>query len=281
MKIYFLQVKCYLNEERHYENVYSNKEKAMSEGKVWLEKLLREQYKDWFEDDKEVNVPNLTCEQLFKLKAIYDFIITEYDPEEIDKLYDMNNLPVIEDYDIYDLCLAKLEPAKIIYDYDYNGNETHISGVFIFNSKGKRREKTISMYIEDYNNPLAGAKFKIGDIVKIKTSQDYIFKNKLHVITDLPHKKENQKFFKNMYNVIVNHNEYDEGCHRDIFYENELELYTEKLPNDSPIVFLSKYFKGEIELKNINWSDIESGKITLNENKSFRDFGEIKNKMNI
>lgn len=59
----------------------------------------------------------------------------------------------------------------------------------------------------------------------------------------------------------------------------ELELYTGKLPKDSPLIFLSKYFKGEIKLKNISWMDIECGKITLNENKSFRDVPEIMEQM--
>ncbi len=275
MMIYFLQVMCYLNEEKHYENVYPTKEKAISEGKVWLEKLLREQYEDWFEDEEKNNIPNLTDEQLFKLKACYDFSITEYNPKKVDKLENINNLPIVKDYDIYDLYSTKLQPAKIVHNYDYKGNEKNISGIFIFNFKGKRKEKTITMNYEDYNNKIAGTKFKKGDIVKIKKSQDYSFQDKLHVITDIPHKSNTQKFFRNTYDVIVNHNAFDEGCHIDVFYENELELYTGELPKDSPITFLSKYFKGEIELKDINWSDIECGKITLNENKSFRDFPEI------
>lgn len=97
----------------------------------------------------------------------------------------------------------------------------------------------------------------------------------MHVITDIPHKKKNQKFFRNSYYVIVNHNSFDEGCHVDVFDEKELELYTGELPEDSPLIFLSKYFKGEIKLKNVSWMDIECGKVTLNENKSFRDIPEI------
>lgn len=64
-----------------------------------------------------------------------------------------------------------------------------------------------------------------------------------------------------------------------MFDEKELELYTDKLPNDSPLIFLSKYFKGEIKLKNISWMDIECGRITLNENTSFRDIPEIMEQM--
>ena len=138
------------------------------------------------------------------------------------------------------------------------------------------------MDYEDYNTLLAGTKFKIGDIVRIKNcDNNYNFKDKLHVITEVPHRRENQKFFRNTYKVIVNHNSYDEGCHVDVFRESELELYEEKLPKDSPLIFLSRCFKGEIKFKNIKWSDIECGKITLNENKSFRDIEEIMKQMNI
>ena len=137
---------------------------------------------------------------------------------------------------------------------------------------------------EDYINPSAGTKFKKGDIVKIKEdydshSRNYNFYDKLHVITDIPHKKKNQKFFRNSYDVIVNHNSFDEGCHVDVFNEKELELYTDKLPADSPLIFLSKYFKGKIKLKNISWMDIECGRITLNENTSFRNISEIMEQM--
>ena len=34
MKIYLLKVECYFDEEEHYENVYSTKDKAIKEGKA-------------------------------------------------------------------------------------------------------------------------------------------------------------------------------------------------------------------------------------------------------
>ena len=140
--------------------------------------------------------------------------------EEVEKTYNIQNIPIVENYDIHDLYCADLKPSKIIHSYD--------------------------------------------------------FEDKLHVITETPYKKENQEFFRNIYGVIVNHNTYDEGCHVDVFQENELELYTEKLQDDSSLIFLSEYLKGKIKLENISWRDIECGRITLNENKSFRDIPEIK-----
>lgn len=282
MKIYLLQVECYFDEKEHYENVYSTKEKAIKEGKEWLEKIFKKQYKSFFEDDEKNNIPELTHEQLFKLKAIYNFNVTEYDPKIVDESDILEKLPVVKQCDIYDTYTAEINPLKIIHSYDYDGTEIYISANYVFNYKGQRKERKITMNYEDYINKMAGTKFKIGDIVKIKNKDNnYVFKDKLHIITEIPHKKENQRFFKNTYDVIVNHNSYDEGCHIDVFNENELELYTGKLPEDSPLIFLSKYFKGEIKLKNIKWTDIECGNITLNENKSFRDIKEIISQMNI
>lgn len=286
-KIYLLQVMFdFNNYEHHYENVYSSLELAKQVGEKWLEDELRKEYEDWFEEDTKTDArrKELSKEQLFKLKTIYDFTITEFEPENVDKLNDINNLPVVTDFDIHDLYCADLVPAKIEHSYDYNGKEIYISGIYIFCYKGKRMERKVMVDYEDYTNPSAGTKFKKGDIVKIKNdydshSRDYNFDDKLHVITDIPHKKQNQKFFRNSYNVIVNHNSYDEGCHVDMFDEKELELYTDKLPNDSPLIFLSKYIKGEIKLKNISWMDIECGRITLNENTSFRDIPEIMEQM--
>ena len=286
-KIYLLQVIFNLNNyKHHYENVYSSLELAKQVGEKWLENELRKEYEDWFEEDTKTDIKRkeLSKEQLFKLKTIYEFTITEFEPEKVDKLNDINNLPVVTDFDIHDLYCADLVPAKIEHSYDYNGKEIYISGIYIFCYKGKRLERKVMVDYEDYINPSAGTKFKRGDIVKIKEdydshSRDYNFFDKLHVIIDTPHKKDNQKFFRNSYEVIVNHNSYDEGCHVDVFNEKELELYTERLPADSPLIFLSKYFKGEIKLKSISWMDIECGKITLNENTSFRDIPEIMEQM--
>ena len=281
--IYFLQIMCDFEKEIHYENVYSKKDIAFQEGIKKLEELFRDEYKSMFGKDEEKNILELDREELFNLQAIYDFTITEYNPEYVDSLNNINNLPIIQDLDIYDLYLADLKPAKIIHSFDYNGKQIYISAVYIFNYNGKRREKEMMMYYEDYINSKAGTKFEVGDIVKIKSKtrryNDYHYIDKLHVITDVPHKKSKQKFFNNTYRVIVNHNSYDEGCHIDVFNENDLELYTGELPYDSPLVFLSKYFKRKIKLKNISWLDIECGKITLNENRSFRDIPEIMNQL--
>ena len=284
-KIYLLQVMFNFNNyEHHYENVYSSLELAKQVGEKWLENELRKEYEDWFEEDTNANVKRkeLSKEQLFKLKTIYDFTITEFELETVEQLENKNSLPVVNN--IHNSYFSNLSPAKIEHCFDYNGKEIYISGVYIYSNNGEKRVTRIMMDYEDYTNPFAGTKFKKGDIVRIKKDYDshlgdYNFYDKLHVIMDVPHRVKNSKFFRNSYEVIVNHNIFDEGCYVDVFNEKELELYTKKLPKDSPILFLSKYFKGEIKLKNNTWKDIESGRITLNENTSFRDVPEIMKQM--
>lgn len=284
MKIYFLQIICDFTDEKHYEGVYATKEKAIEVGKEMLEKLMREHYEEMFEEDKKDKIPNLTHKVLFNLQAIYDFSITEYDPEYYDSFDDISKLPIVENLDAHYTFLADLEPVKIIHSYDDLGKECYISAIYLFNYKGKRKEKKVMMNYEDYINPNAGTKFQKGDIVRINRKNshwNYHFDDKLHIVTDVPQRKANQKFFKNNYGVIVNHNEFDEGCHVDIFDEDELEIYDGKLPKDSPILFLSKFVKGEIKLSDVLWTDLECGNITLNENKSFRDIPEIREKLGI
>ena len=140
MKIYFLQVMCHFNKENHYhyENVYSKKHLAIQQGRIMLEKMFREEYESMFEQNE---APKISRKKLFELDALYDFKITEYNPEYVDNLNDLNKLPIIEKYDIYDLYCADLKPAKIQHSYDYNGKENYISGVYIFNYKGKRKQR--------------------------------------------------------------------------------------------------------------------------------------------
>ena len=168
-KINLLQVMFNFNNyEHHYENVYSSLELAKQVGEIWLENELRKEYEDWFEEDTNADVKRkeLSKEQLFKLKTIYDFTITEFDPKAVEQL--KNNLPVVIDEDIHNLYCSNLTPAKIEHCFDYNAIRISISGVYIFSYNGKKREQKVMMDYEDYINPSAGTKFKKGDIVKIK-----------------------------------------------------------------------------------------------------------------
>ena len=130
MKIYFLQVFCDFNREKHYhyhyENVYSKKHLAIQQGLIMLEKFFRQEYESMFEENK---APKISRKKLFELNALYDFQITEYDPEY----------------------------------------------VYIFNYKGKRKEKIVMMHYENYKDSFAGTK-KLGWLPEYCKFGNTIFK---------------------------------------------------------------------------------------------------------
>ena len=120
-KIYLLQVMFNFNNyEHHYENVYSSLELAKQVGEKWLENELRKEYEDWFEEDTNANVKRkeLSKEQLFKLKTIYDFTITEFELETVEQLENKNSLPVVNN--IHNSYFSNLSPAKIEHCFYYN-----------------------------------------------------------------------------------------------------------------------------------------------------------------
>ena len=55
------------------------------------------------------------CLDSITAQTFKDFEIIEFDPEEIEESYDIKNIPVVKDYDIYDLYCAELNPLKIKY----------------------------------------------------------------------------------------------------------------------------------------------------------------------
>ena len=272
--IYLLKVMIDLNKyEHHFEDVYSNLEKAKQVGIEWLENELRKEYNDWFDKDDEKDIPRqeLTKEQLFKLDCLYDFTIEEFNPFQIDEL-EKGKLKILNDDEYFYNVLSELEPVKKEYSYDYNGVLTSFKFTFKW-YKDKICSYSFYMDPTDFDEG-AGSKFKKGDIVKVKKS-DYEFEDRLHVVQSCPDKLENQKYFKNCYTVITNHNLFDDGCHEHNFKEKDLELFEGELPEDSPIKLLSKIMKNEIQISNEIRSDIICGRIALNNAPSFRDIEEL------
>lgn len=253
MKIYLL--KCSIlslrdTYEEHFENVYSSLEFAKEKGMEYLEREMREYYNNSF-DNGCPKGKELTKDELFDLSVIYDFEITEFDPYETDK---------IEKFDYKYPEHFMHEPTHKVYSYDYNGKLLYIE-IQYRTIHHRRNGFCVTMKPSDFEVG-AGTKFKVGDIVKIIQKRDKFFKNyemedRLHVITQVPKKQKGQKYFDNKYEVITNHNIFDNGCHEDIFREDELELYSEeRVPKDSPILFLSKIYKGEIQLSKEKMSDL-------------------------
>lgn len=262
MNIYLLKCSVFLcNEEWHKEDVYSSIERAKKVGLEYLETEFREYYDSLF-DNRTPKGKELTLDELFELEGMYELSITEFDPYEADKIEKFDY-----EYDEYFLH----EPTHKIYFYNYKGEFT---GMEVLYKTIHNKHHRIKVYMDpsDFEEG-AGTKFKVGDIVKIN-SNNYNLYDRLHVITRVPHKKKEQKYFENTYYAITNHNPIDNGCHEDCFKENEIELYNGKIEEKSPILFLSKIYKGEIKISAEKLSDLKVGNIALNDAPSFRDIKE-------
>lgn len=271
MNIYLLQCSIMIPGEDynlHKENVFSSLELARKVGMKILEDLLRKYYDGLF----DYGAPKkLSRDELFQLSVMYDFSITEFDPAVTDKIEKLEYT--------YDECFLH-EPTHKVYSYDYNGQLNYIE-VQYKTIHDKHNGIYEIMKPSDFAEG-AGNKFSVGDIVTIKQEkkqsyfESYQMADRLHVITGTPTKKEGQKYFDNTYHVITNHNKIDDGCHKDSFREDELQLYTGVIDKDSPIYFLSQIYQGNIEISHEKYMDLISGRIALNNAPSFREIEEFK-----
>ena len=87
-KIYILQLT--FDSWKYNHRVYLDLELAKEVGKKWLENEFRKEYENLFEEDDSLK-RNLSNKEMFKLKVIYDFAITELEPDRIDKLNYIEN----------------------------------------------------------------------------------------------------------------------------------------------------------------------------------------------
>ena len=153
---------------------------------------------------------------------MFQFCIEEFNPKNIEELETEKNLKTVDEDGEWKEIIYNLEPAKVIYNYNYNGELSFCTFEMYYKSL-KYNKLTIYNLIMDSKDfeEGAGEKFKIGDIVKIKSNDiDYKFYDKLHIVKSIPYK--NQKYFENFYTVTTND---DNGCSEINVREEELELY--------------------------------------------------------
>lgn len=255
VKIYLLNIEYYYDniEENDYETeVYSSLERAVKEGQYFLTKRCKD---EGFRD--------------------FTFSITETDP-----IY-------AEQFDIEKLGLdrfhkeefGKYEPTHIIYIYNMDG--TLQSKYLKYMDKQRKYCTSFTVFPEDESAlQMAGKKFKIGDIVRIKERNqeeyyneaymEYWTADKLYVIRYLPRKKEGQKYFENTYALIsiYNENKYMKGLFTSEHYERDIEKVDTPIDEESPIRILQKIIKNEIAVSYETWTELKIGKLPLNKVKS-------------
>lgn len=260
MKIYLLNLDYYYEniEENEYETeVYLSLEKAVEEGKYFLSKRSKD--KD-FRD--------------------YNFTVTETDPEYAEKFNSKElNLDAFNREDF-----GRYEPTHIVYFYNIDGELQY--KYLEYRDNQRKYRASFKEFPEDELED-AGKKFKIGDIVKVKERDgdyyrgtaymEYWNKDKLYVVRWLPRKKDGQKYFENTYALIsyYNEDEYTKGLFTAEQYERDIELYDEKIDENSPIGFLQRIIRNEIAVSDETWTKLKTGQDTLEEGGTYKDLFEF------
>ena len=223
----------------------------------------------------------------------YDFSVTEVDLEYAEN-FDAEKLGLDEwiNISVNKQDFGKYEPTHIIYNYDINGNLNYKWLEYRYRDKkfNKLREHSFKVFPEDELG-VAGEKFKIGDIVRIRKDVDKddllmpgFTENdppdKLYIVRWLPRRKEGQKYFDNTYAIISTYdNEYTgRGLFTFEAYESHLEKYEGEIPKDSFIPILQRIIKGDIEVSKETWQLLKNGQISFDTRKRFNELEELKKK---
>ena len=118
----------------------------------------------------------------------------------------------------------------------------------------------------------AGTRFKIGDYVLCKDIHEK--REAVYVVSGTPGEKRDIRW-TNLYNLWgVRYGEFvsfvdtgtDFGAH-----ESKLKLYEGEISENNPLPFLRMIALGEIKLTDEEWCDLQSGRIALNEEPSWRE----------
>ena len=270
MKVYLLKIKYYYEniKQNNYEiEVYSSLDRAIEEGKYFLSKRKND---EGFRD--------------------YKFTVTQTDPKYTERFYcreiyetDM----LISLLDIYDdrwidVC-GMYEPTHIVYFFDIEGNLQYKLLKYI--DIQRKYIGSIKVYPEDKLG-VAGKKFKIGDIVRVKAvlfEDNYIVKDgfvrdQLYIIENLPRRKKGQKYFKNTYKLLsISNYGYMPGLLTYEAYESHIEKYDGLVEEDSFISILSKIMRKEINVSNETWQLLINGEVSFDTRKRFNEIEELKN----
>lgn len=262
MKIFLLNLEYYydnIDENDYKTEVYSSLERAVQEGKYFLAKRCKD---EGFRD--------------------FTFCITETDliyaeQFDIEKL-GLNALHYTQDF-------GKYEPTHIMYFYNIDGTLQY--KYLEYMDKQRKYCTSFTVFPEDESNlEMAGKKFKIGDIVKIKERDpeeyyrhgymEYWSTDKLYIVRYLPRRTDDQKYFQNTYALISIYNEdkYMKGLFTEEQYERDIEKVDTPIDEDSPIVFLQKIIRNEITVSYQTWSDLKNGVILLNDDVDYKSLCE-------
>lgn len=266
MNIYHLELEIYfaLEEPTYISNVYSTMEKAIETGKKYLEKEMRNQYTSGYQIKGQ---DNISLDELFSLERTdYIFKVTETDLEYAENFKT----------DLLGKRLWNVRPTHIEYYYNYKGEFQ--SKTLNWIEQGERCPiETLTMNKKDLEK-YAGTKFKIGDIVTVKSEDNRNLTwrtwKKLFVVRFLPTHAEETEYFKNTYAVASTYDrgEIESGILTWEFDESELEKYEGEIDRESPIGMLQRIIKGDVHVPYKVWQDLENGLVSFDTRQNYKEY---------
>jgi len=268
--IYLLQLSVYDNSieyqndvlvrQWHYNDVFTSIKKAVAIGKKELWKKLKEL--------NSLIYRNAKVDEIIGYGSVsYEFYIYEFNPE----VKRSRTLPWHHQWNDY---------AR--WDFDYKGNLRSREETKAFKENGKTRV-SIKVVNPGDEKEDAGAKFSVGDFVKVNNQWDDI--TLVYVVDGSPGKKSEwlEKYpqgdidaWENQYSVSSI--DYD-GCFTHTHpHEMNMHLYDGNVPIDHPLQLLRKFFIGEVDIDHDVWRDIFERRIVFDCSyikKSWRDIQEL------
>lgn len=263
--VFHLEVESYSNiydslveKDSYYSGVYGTMKKAVEEGKWFLER----RFKDIFEnsnyctkEDKDYTYEDLLNDGYMS----YNFKVTKLSP-----YYAENFEAPGREY----MC-RDLRPTHTVYYYDYRGN------LEFYNLEYLDRDGGFGYVTRRYkgDNEKQPNKFNIGDFVTV--IDDDFPADQVFVVYYVPVKNDPYRFFNNTYGVAS----VFDGCKFDYYHdynESKLIKYDGIVDKNSPLMFLQKLYRNEIQIDKEIMKQIENREILLNTKPTFMDIPEIR-----
>jgi len=133
--------------------------------------------------------------------------------------------------------------------------------------------------------PEAGTKFKIGDFVTVKRTDERVVKSwlekvakdEIFIVYNTPKTNDPKRYFENRYCLTTIDKEGTINPYWEEFFECHLEKYNGEVAE--PYKLLSKVYKEEIKLSDETWNKICEGEILLNLVPSWKEIPELSKQM--
>ena len=262
--VFHLEIEVYnsrygdlIERDNFFNGVYSTLEKAVSEGKNWLDKRLQDIYQNSDYCTKEKDT--LTLQDMLDDEIIsYCFKVTELDPVYAESF----EVPDME-YKCKDLA-----PTHIIYYYNLQGDLER--RYFEYLSPKGGYGYIIQRYQTDDEN--AQNKFKVGNFVTVIDENKKI--DQVFVVATVPIRNDPYKLFENVYTLAtITDRDRFEFYHD--YHERKIRKYEGTIQEDSPLMLLKKIYTKEIEVSQNIWEKIQENKILLHIHPSFKEIKEL------